>query len=430
MIAAGLLLLRRLGQINWALADQIIVSAGNFLTMLMLARALGMAEFGRFTLCWMAVLFGGHMQQALILAPMASIGPKQPAVDAPSYFGAVVAQQLLFAGLVSVATGLSVGLIETIWKGGEGSIVLPVLAASCAHQNWEFLRRYFFTTRQGSVALATDALRTATQVMVLFWLIQAPDRGVDAAAALWTMAAAALATALAGATRLKPLRWSAAAFQLTLARHWQFSRWLLGAFAAGWIGVNCFPLIAAAVHGAAAVGAIRAGQILVGVIQLVYLAACAAAPAEASRVFVAEGLLALISYLRRLTWLGVGATAAVTLAFAVAPKSLLGWAFGAAYAAGDPLVVWLAVLQAMMFLDLALSTGLSALERTDRVWHATKWAAMLSLLLACPLVSVLGIHGVVVGWLVAAALKVALEWRSFRASLRNQTVKAGLAHAG
>ena len=47
MIAAGLQLVRRLGPINWALADQVVVSGGNFLTTLLLARSLGVEEFGR-----------------------------------------------------------------------------------------------------------------------------------------------------------------------------------------------------------------------------------------------------------------------------------------------------------------------------------------------------------------------------------------------
>ena len=46
-----------LGRETWALTDQAVVSATNFLTSVMLLRFMGLREFGVFTLAWMSVLF-------------------------------------------------------------------------------------------------------------------------------------------------------------------------------------------------------------------------------------------------------------------------------------------------------------------------------------------------------------------------------------
>ena len=83
--------------INWALADQTMVSGVNFLTGILLSRYLGLEEFGRFTLAWMAVLFVNSLQHAAIISPMMSIGPKQPEAEAPAYYGAIVVQQIVFS---------------------------------------------------------------------------------------------------------------------------------------------------------------------------------------------------------------------------------------------------------------------------------------------------------------------------------------------
>ncbi len=64
-------------RISWAILDQGMVSAVNFLTGILLARHLGVEEFGRFTLVWMLVLFMSSFQLALIVSPMLSIGPKR-----------------------------------------------------------------------------------------------------------------------------------------------------------------------------------------------------------------------------------------------------------------------------------------------------------------------------------------------------------------
>ncbi len=83
MIQAAVRLLGRYSHINWALADQAMVSGVNFLTGILLARYLGIEAFGQFMLAWMLVLLVNTLQYALVIAPMMSIGPKQPEAETP-----------------------------------------------------------------------------------------------------------------------------------------------------------------------------------------------------------------------------------------------------------------------------------------------------------------------------------------------------------
>ena len=46
--------LAKLRTVNWAFADQVVVSGANFITGLILARGLGLEGFGVFTLAWTA----------------------------------------------------------------------------------------------------------------------------------------------------------------------------------------------------------------------------------------------------------------------------------------------------------------------------------------------------------------------------------------
>ncbi len=62
MIESARRLLLRYSYLNWALADQTMVSGVNFMTGILIARYLGVTEFGRFTLVWMAVLFVNSLQ--------------------------------------------------------------------------------------------------------------------------------------------------------------------------------------------------------------------------------------------------------------------------------------------------------------------------------------------------------------------------------
>ena len=155
MIQAAARLLERYSHVNWALADQAMVSGVNFLTGILLARYLGIEEFGRFTLAWMVVLFAASIQHAAINSPMMSIGPKQPEAEAPAYYGAVMVQQAVFGTLVFLlvwgGTSLSAGFFPE-WRI-EG-LALPLACAAVAYQFQDFLRRYFFTRGRSAAAFA------------------------------------------------------------------------------------------------------------------------------------------------------------------------------------------------------------------------------------------------------------------------------------
>ena len=83
-----------------------MVSACNFLTMILLARYLGIEEFGRFTLAWMAVLISINLHKTPVISPMMSIGPKQRADDRPAYFAALPLQHV---SIVTIAFFLILG---------------------------------------------------------------------------------------------------------------------------------------------------------------------------------------------------------------------------------------------------------------------------------------------------------------------------------
>jgi hypothetical protein len=82
-----------------ALCDQALVSGANFATNVILARTLGIREYGVFALSWMVVLFVTSLQWAFIVWPMMSVGPKQEEHDRPFYYGSVLTQEIAFAVL-------------------------------------------------------------------------------------------------------------------------------------------------------------------------------------------------------------------------------------------------------------------------------------------------------------------------------------------
>ncbi|MCG8391989.1 MAG: hypothetical protein MI745_02810, partial [Pseudomonadales bacterium] len=91
--------IRAYSHVNWALMDQGVISGVNFLSGILLARFLGIVEFGIFTIAWLVIEFLQSMQHSLIVAPMMSIAPKYSAEERPAYMGAVIVHQVCFSVL-------------------------------------------------------------------------------------------------------------------------------------------------------------------------------------------------------------------------------------------------------------------------------------------------------------------------------------------
>jgi len=399
----------RYAHINWALADQLIVSGVNFFTGILLARYLGIEEFGRFALAWMVVLFVNSIQYAMIVSPMMSIGPKQPEAETPAYFGAVVAQQICFSGVVFLLLFASVRLISDVfpeWRV-EG-LALPLAIAALAFQFQDFLRRYFFTRDRPSVAVASDAIRYMGQIAVLIWLFLTFGDTMDSAKVLWVIALMAAAAAVCGAFFMERIEINADKIRLTITHQWRFSKWLTASALMQWTSGNLYIIAAGALFGASAVGALNSAKNLMGVTHILVLGLENIVPVRSARHFHEGGKKAMYDYLKRITILSGGTTAAVAAIAAIAPDFWLGLVFGDDYRGYGYLLRWWAVIYVLFVFGLPLSSGLRAIEHTRTIFWAYLWMTIFTLLAAYPMVEFFSLSGALLGILVTHLIGLAV----------------------
>ena len=106
------------------------------------------------------------------------------------------------------------------------------------------------------------------------------------------------------------------------------------------------------------------------------------------------GKKALYDYLKRVTLLGGGATAAVAAIAAIAPDFWLGLVFGDQYIGHGYLLQWWAVTYVVVFLSCPLVSGLRAVKDTRSIFRAYLWATLFSVVAAYPMVEHFGLDGV------------------------------------
>jgi O-antigen/teichoic acid export membrane protein len=409
--------IKRFGNINWALADQAMLSGVNFFTGILLARYLGVTEFGIFTLAWLIVEFVQGIQYSLIIMPMISIGPKQSEHARLDYLGSVMLQQVGFAVLSSVLFLTGVWTADHFFPDwGLGELIWPLALALLVSQFQNFARRYFFAFRRSAVAFLVDFVRYAGQIAILFWLLLTVN--MNAAGALWVIVGTSLASTVLAVFFVEKVKWNRENFHITLVRHWAFSKWLMLSELMRWATGNFYMFVAGGMIGAAGVGAIRATQNLVGMSHILMLGLENVVPAGAARRLSKSGKQAFLRYLMLMMLFGASIVGTIVVVASAAPEFWLDLIYGKDYVGYGHLVVWWSVIYFIAFLAQQLSIGLRTIERTKSIFWAHLVTAIISVASVYPLIAYFGMVGVMIGLLMIVVIRIAILAVSFFYHLR------------
>lgn len=318
MIASILRLALRYRNLNWAFVDQGMVSGVNFLTGILIARYLGIAEFGRFSLVWLVVLFINSIQLALVVSPMNSIGPKQEADAELPYYGAVLIQQVIISLLAAflIFFGISIS-VEFFPQWQVQSLALPLSGVIFTVQMQDFFRRYCFCRYRGGMAFANDAISYLGQLVLLTGLAQVIY--LDSAMVLWIMAFTSGLALLFGSLQFRELVWERAIFADVLRSHCSFAKWLVASAILNRLSGNIFLVAAGALLGTSAVGALKAVQNIMGLTHILFLGMGNIVPITAARRYRDGGRAALKGYLLKVAFAGGGVTLTIAMIAALVP---------------------------------------------------------------------------------------------------------------
>jgi len=421
--------LRKHARLNLALSDQAMISGANFATNLVLARHLGIVEFGRFVLAWMIVLIAASLQEGLIIAPMMSLGPTIAAAERRQYFTTVLCHQALWAALVFslLLSGVSAsGHLAPGWQ--IAGLAVPLAAAAAAHLLQEFARRYHYTNGAAPTALGIDAVYYLGRLAAILWLFRSGTAGVSAV--LWTIAAAAFLSFLLGILGFGKPRFSSAHLKRVTIRHWHFARWLGASAVMFWACNNFFIFLAGALLGAWAVGAIKAAQDVMGVTNILYQGIYNVVIVDAARHFQSAGAQALKHYLQKVALFGAAAVGAIGLAASAAPSVWLRLFYGDQYAGYGHLVQWYALAYLIGFLHVPLRVGLYVVESTSAVFIGYACVAAFSLASAYPLIRSFGVNGAMAGPVAAETIMCVVLFVLLRRRLLARPATGALSSAG
>lgn len=387
-----------------AFVDQGVVSAGNFIAGILMARAFGAHEFGSFTLAWLIVEFMASLQFASMIQPMLNIGAKEDEAERDRYYSAIVIQQASLGIGAALLVGLAVSGIGLALKDELGHLALPLCLATASFQGYNFFRRYFFARDRPGTALANDLVRISLQIggIVALSLLGWP---ASAASCVWIVAGACAVSTLIGIAHFGRFEWDSAAFGRLIVRHWAFSKWLLPSAVMFWLTSQAFVLMSGIVLGAAATGSLKAALSIAGIITLLMQALDNFAPMQASQAFQSGGCEALMRYLWRLSILMATLLSALVLLLSTDTDTVVRMIYGREFAGLGHLVHWACAASVAYGLSVLLNIWAAAIERTQLIFVSYAAATLFTVIAAYPLTHMFGMQGVLWGALIVEIIK-------------------------
>lgn len=203
----------------WSLVDQGCVSAGNFITTILLARVLAPSEYGIYALLFAFMLFAVSMHSAAVVYGLSLYGAKASRHELCRLVGG----SLVLTAWLGTALGALTAAIAILFHAS--SVALWILLALLFWQFQETTRRGLMATLRHGDAVWGDALSYVGQAALLASAFLAHKLTLPFAFQAMAATSLAAATLQAFQLRIRPDHFRGA---LSLvAKFWRVGRWAL-----------------------------------------------------------------------------------------------------------------------------------------------------------------------------------------------------------
>lgn len=417
-----------------ALMDQGLISAANFLTMVLVARGLHDQDaFGLFVLAYMALLMAGTFQSGLITQPHNVLGAQRRRGAYRRYTAATAASQLTVAAVLAAGSLVATGVAWLV-DSPLTPLLLPLAPVVVAWQVQEFTRRVLYTEGRLHAALVNDGLSYGGQLVLLSTFFAGGMLG--GVSALWIIGGTSALAAALGAYQLRrsihwPTLLSPAAWPLRdWHENWVYGRWLVASEMLGdWLSKRMYLFVGAAVLTPAAAGVLGAAQTLFGPARIPAYACRAVLPARFARALAQHGPGELDRQLRQAMLGALPLLGGYCLLAAVFARPLLGWTFGEDYQQYAPIIALYAVVMFFGYVGMIVSTALRAQQLSRAIFTRRVWATLLGLPVGVPLLFLWGhdggLEGAVLGMATSAVMMCVLYFDAYRRHRRMAMAAAG-----
>lgn len=397
---------------GWTITDQAFSSLTNFALTIIIARAFSPDALGAFSIAYLVYVFLLQLCRALTSQPLVV---RYSAADYESCregAARAVGFTLVFGAVTGCATALAAlgfaGLLQTTLLAL--AVMLPgLLVQDC----WRFV---FFAQGRPALAAVNDVAWACVQFPLLAYLLLHSGSSVSGCVLAWGGAGSAAAVLGVFQARLIPSVRGSASW---LRQHFDLAYRYAAEFLVFRSALQMASFAIGLVAGLAALGSLRAAQVLVGPVSLLFLSAELVAVPEAVRLLnrsanrfrQAVRLLSVVLTIVALMWGAV---------LAILPDNAGLWLLHANWREASPLLIPVALATAATGAEIGPWTALRAFQAAN--------ASLRARLIIAPITLVAGVIGALIGASLGAAIGLAIAtwigaaiwWGEYNAQLKRR----------
>src|SRR5262245_31139406 len=405
---------------GWALADQCVVSAINFLTIYLFALYLDPSAFGAFMLAYTGLLLLTNLQSALVAQPHNVLGAALAQPEYQRFTGAIVLAQLISCVAACALLAVAGWLMARVAAPMAGNLLLALAIVVVPWMAQEFVRRVLYTRSESRAAAINDGVTYGSRLVGALILVGTAG-SATAVSALWVLGLSSALGVLVGAWQLRHhVRMggpgSLAEVVRTWREVWHFGKWLTAQNTMLWFGGQGHAWVVGILLGAEQVGLYRAATHLANVMNPVLQTAFSYLPSRGSRAYHAGGVAGLSRWVKRVSWTLLLPVLPFVIVLAGFPEQVLELAYGDKYAGTNlALILALATIgQCILYSKFPFYIGLLALRSTKSIFYVYLIPVALLLTAGTALIYYLGILGVPLSGILINSALLAATWLAYR----------------
>ncbi len=394
---------RRLGRSVWAGADQILISATNFVTMMLAGRALTKDDFGAFTLIYSALLFANMIQSGLVTQPHNVLGTSRHGRSDYARYTSAIGVGQLYLAIFGTVISLLVWVIALIAGWAAAPLLLALAASIFAWQIQEFCRRVLYTEGKVDGAFWNDIISYGGQtaiIALLYWYGH-----LSGTLALYALAVTSMLAALVGVWQLRhSLTWDL--LPGAMRENWTFGKWLAGAELLGWLtSIHMYLYIAALILGFAAAGDLRAAQILFGPMRVLSFALGTVLPIYFAKQLAGDIHKSINKELSKVFAVVIPVAGGYCMLMALFALPILRFVLPK-YSSDASILILYSMCAFLSYMQMVMSAALTAKHKTRAVFVGNLIGGVVALTISLPLIKLVGLSGAVMAMITGTLIQV------------------------
>lgn len=404
---------------SWTLVDQCVVSGGNFLLNILLARTLSQEDYGEFALFLGAIFFLRAIDYSFISYPLSVRLCVTNDDERPRLLGNTSALGVALSLVLLLLMAAGTELLE------EERILLPACLCYLCWQAQETSRRFLLADFRYRDAVAGDALAYVGQALLILVLLQ--SQPITLASAMYAMSATFAVGALVHLSKLR-FAWPDVTEIRALALEYvSVGTWSVVSYQLVLLRVQLFPWLLAAMAGTAATASLQAGLNIANMMNPIIFGIGNAIPQVAAHAHRSGGILGASRAALGYVLFGLGPILLICVAGVLLPDQLLLAVYGPSspYLAAALGLQLLAVAGALDYIAEMNSKTLLGVQEGKLAFLVNAVAVGVALILALLLIGPLGALGACLGLLISNLVRVigavgAIAWLIARERAREQ----------